>query len=115
MQTRKKEGGLTALTRSLKVTAKTRAERDAAFRDARSTKAVDQLLAGDLGSTKAILRDDTHATIGFEGPAAETACSSNSLMRLFSLTGHLTAAICSASPVRCRKPTGGELVVVAGS
>ena len=44
-----------ALTRSFKDTVKARAERDPAFRDALLTEAVDQFLAGDLETGKAVL------------------------------------------------------------
>ncbi len=68
------------LTRSFKDTVKAHAERDPAFRDALLTEAVDQFLAGDLDTGKAVLRDYINATIGFERLAAETGSSSKSLM-----------------------------------
>lgn len=68
-----------ALTRSFKDTVKARAERDSAFRDALLTEAVDQFLAGDLETGKAVLRDYINATIGFERLAEQTGSSSKSL------------------------------------
>ncbi|MCJ2104750.1 transcriptional regulator [Methylobacterium sp. E-041] len=81
-----------ALTRSFKDTVKARAERDPAFRDALLTEAVDQFLAGDLETGKAVLRDYINATIGFERLAAETSSSSKSLMRMLSSAGNPTAS-----------------------
>lgn len=80
-----------ALTRSFKETVKARAERDSAFRDALLTEAVDQLLAGDIETGKAVLRDYINATIGFERLAQETGTSSKSLMRMLGPTGNPTA------------------------
>ena len=80
-----------ALTRSFKDTVKARAERDPAFRDALLTEAVDQFLAGDLATGKAVLRDYINATIGFERLAAETGSTSKSLMRMLSPAGNPTA------------------------
>jgi hypothetical protein len=46
-----------ALTRDFKETVKARAERDPAFREALLIEAAEQLLAGDLETGKAVLRD----------------------------------------------------------
>src|SRR5204862_464403 len=92
IQTTEKGGGVMALTRSFKDTVKARAERDPAFRDALLTEAVDQFLAGDLDTGKAVLRDYINATIGFERLAQETGSSSKSLMRMLSPTGNPTAS-----------------------
>lgn len=51
-----------ALTRSFKDTVKSRAARDPAFRDALLTEAVEQFLAGELDTGKAVLRDYTTST-----------------------------------------------------
>ncbi len=45
-----------ALTRSVKDTIEARAERDPAFRNALLTEAVEQFLAGDVETGKALLR-----------------------------------------------------------
>jgi hypothetical protein len=45
-----------ALTREFKHTVKARAERDPAFREALLTKAVEQLLSGEVDTGKAVLR-----------------------------------------------------------
>lgn len=77
-----------ALTREFKETVKARAERDAAFREALLTEAIEQLLSGDTETGKAILRDYINATIGFEKLAKATGTSSKSLMRMFGPTGN---------------------------
>ena len=79
------------LTRSFKEAVKARAERDPAFRDALLTEAVDQFLAGDIETGKAVLRDYINATIGFERLAQETGTSSKSLMRMLGPAGNPAA------------------------
>jgi hypothetical protein len=61
-----------ALTRDFKETVKARAERDPAFREALLIEATEQLLAGDLETGKAVLRDYINATVGFERLARAT-------------------------------------------
>ena len=80
------------LSRSFKDTVKARADRDPAFRDALLIAAVDQFLAGDLATGKAVLRDYINATIGFERLATETGASAKSLMRMLSAGGNPTAS-----------------------
>jgi DNA-binding phage protein len=80
-----------ALTRSFKETVQARAQRDPAFREALLTEAVDALLAGDVDTGKAVLRDFINATIGFERLASETKMPPKSLMRMFSRTGNPNA------------------------
>jgi DNA-binding phage protein len=67
---------------------KARAERDPAFREALLTKAIEQLLSGDVKTGKAVLRDYINATIGFEKLAKATGTPSKSLMRMFSADGN---------------------------
>jgi len=54
------------LRRSFQRTVQARVQRDAAFRDALLTEAIDALLAGDVDTRKAGLRDFVNATIGFD-------------------------------------------------
>src|SRR4051812_15930656 len=98
-----------ALTRSFKETVKARAERDPAFRDALLTEAVDQFLAGDLDTGKAVLRDHINATIGFERLAQETGSSSKSLMRMLSPSGNPTASNLFAVLHSIQRATGVHL------
>ena len=79
------------LTLSFKQTVKARAERDLAFRDALLTEGVETLLAGDVDTGKAILRDYINATIGFEKLAHETGMPAKSLMRMLGPRGNPNA------------------------
>ena len=71
------------LSRSFKETVKARAERDSAFRDALLAEGVGALLAGDLDTGRAILRDYINATVGFKRLAKSTGTPAKSLMRMF--------------------------------
>lgn len=79
------------LTRSFKDTVKARAERDAAFREALLTEGVDAMLAGDIDTGKAVLRDYINATIGFDKLAEETGTPAKSLMRMLGPRGNPNA------------------------
>ena len=80
-----------ALTRSFKDTVKARVERDAEFRDALLAEGTDALLAGDMDTGKAILRDYINATVGFEKLAEDTGTPAKSLMRMFGPRGNPNA------------------------
>ncbi len=77
-----------ALTRDFKETIKARAERDAAFRSALLTEALECFLSGDAETGKAVLRDYINATIGFEALGAETGRPPKSLMRMLGPKGN---------------------------
>jgi len=77
-----------ALTRDFKQTIQARVERDPGFREALLGEGVECLLAGDVDTGKAILRDYINATIGFEELATLTAKSPKSLMRMFGPKGN---------------------------
>jgi DNA-binding phage protein len=62
--------------------------RDPAFRDALLREGIETLLAGDVGTAKAVLRDYINATVGFEPLAAATGISAKSLMRMFGPNGN---------------------------
>jgi DNA-binding phage protein len=81
-----------ALTREFKATVKARAERDAAFREALLTEAVELLLSGDVETGKAILRDYINATVGFERLAKKTGTPCKSLMRMLGPKGNPRAS-----------------------
>lgn len=76
------------LSRDFKETIRARVERDPAFREALLKEGVECLLAGDVETGKAVLRDYINATIGFEGLATLTAKSPKSLMRMFGPEGN---------------------------
>jgi DNA-binding phage protein len=77
-----------ALTRDFKETVQVRARRDARFRQALFTEAINAYLGGDTTTGKAILRDLVNATVGFEGLAAAVNKSSKSLHRMLSPHGN---------------------------
>ena len=76
------------LTRDFKETIQARVARDPAFREALLKEGVECLLAGDLDTGKAVLRDYIKATIGFEGLGGLTGKSPKSLMRMFGPGGN---------------------------
>lgn len=76
------------LTRSFKETVQARVRREPAFREALLHEGVEALLAGDLGTGKAVLRDYINATIGFEALGAATGTPSKSLIRMFGPRGN---------------------------
>ena len=81
-----------ALTRGFRATLLERAQKDAEFRQAMLKEGIDTLLAGDLETGKAILRDYINAAVGF-GPLAEaTHIPAKSLMRMFGPKGNPRAA-----------------------
>jgi hypothetical protein len=92
------------LTREFKETVQSRIARDRKYRKELLREGVECLLAGDLDTGKAILRDYINATIGFEELSRLTRRPAKSLMRmlgpkgnpqarnLFEVIGHLQRA-----------------------
>jgi hypothetical protein len=92
------------LTREFKETVQARIARDRKYRKELLREGVECLLAGDLDTGKAILRDYINATIGFEELSRLTRRPVKSLMRmlgprgnpqarnLFDVIGHLQRA-----------------------
>ena len=80
-----------SLTRSFKETVKERVQEDAAFRDALLAEGIDALLADEVDTGKAIIRDCINATIGFEQLAKATGTPTKSLMRMFGRAGNPSA------------------------
>jgi DNA-binding phage protein len=76
------------LTRSFKETIQARVEADPAFREALLREGIETMLAGDVDTGKAILRDYIKATVGFEKLGADTGSSPKSLIRMFGPTGN---------------------------
>ena len=77
-----------ALTKDFKDTIMARAQRDAAYRKTLLQEGTECLLAGDIDTGKAILRDYINATIGFEALSRVFDKSSKSLMRMFGPNGN---------------------------
>lgn len=77
-----------ALTRDFKETILARVQADPKFRDALLKEGVETMLAGDVDTGRAILRDYIKATVGFEQLGAETGSPPKSLIRMFGPTGN---------------------------
>lgn len=77
-----------AITREFRATLLERAQKDAEFRQAMLKEGIDALLAGDLETGKAILRDYINAAVGFEPLAEATHIPAKSLMRMFGPKGN---------------------------
>jgi DNA-binding phage protein len=77
-----------ALTRGFRTTLLERAQGDAEFRQAILKEGIDTLLAGDVATGKAILRDYINAAGGFGQLAEATRIPAKSLMRMFGPKGN---------------------------
>lgn len=77
-----------ALTKRFKDTVVARVQKDARFRRALLTEAVEAFLEGDVATGKAILRDYINATIGFEGLAGRLDKDSKSIHRMLGPKGN---------------------------
>ena len=77
-----------ALTRAFKETVQARIRQDRKYREALLREGVECLLAGDLDTGKAILRDYINATIGFEKLSRLTGRPAKSLMRMLGRKGN---------------------------
>jgi DNA-binding phage protein len=102
-----------ALTREFKETVKERADRDPAFREALLKEAVELLLAGDLETGKAVLRDYINATVGFPKLARATGMPTKSLMRMLGPNGNPRASNLLAIIAKLQRVTGLHLAVAA--
>jgi len=81
-----------AITRNFKETVQARALRDPEFREGMLRESIECMLAGDLKTGKALLRDYINAIIGFEKLAQLTRKDPKSLMRMLSPDGNPTAS-----------------------
>ncbi len=79
------------ITRKFRDTVWGRAQRDARFRAAMLTEAINELLAGNLDTGRAQLRDYVNASITFDGLAKQTGIPSKSLQRMLGPRGNPTA------------------------
>lgn len=77
-----------ALTRGFRVTLLERARKDAEFRIAMLKEGIDTMLAGDMETGKAILRDYINAAVGFGQLSEATQIPAKSLMRMFGPKGN---------------------------
>ncbi len=102
-----------ALTKAFRETVYNRARRDAAFRKALLTEAMNAYLSGDEATGKAVLRDVINATIGFEQLAAGVGKPSKSLHRMLGPRGNPSTANFFAILQVLQKRAGVKLVVKA--
>jgi DNA-binding phage protein len=79
------------ITREFRKTIWTRAQSDARFRAAMLIEALNELLAGELDTGKAMLRDYVNATITFDGLEKATGIPTKSLQRMLGPRGNPTA------------------------
>lgn len=77
-----------SLTREFRSTLRERAQKDTVFRQAMLKEGIDTLLAGDMATGKAILRDYINAAVGFGQLAEDTHIPAKSLMRMFGPKGN---------------------------
>jgi DNA-binding phage protein len=76
------------LTREFKETVQARLQSDRRYRKELLREGVECLLAGDLDTGKAILRDYINATIGFDELSSRTKRPAKSLMRMLGPSGN---------------------------
>ncbi len=81
-----------AITRDFKETVQARALCDKKFREGLLRESIECMLAKDLTTGKALLRDYINAVIGFEELAKMTKKNSKSLMRMLAPNGNPTAS-----------------------
>lgn len=77
-----------ALTRSFKELVQQHVAADTAFAEALLREGIDTMLAGDINTGKAMLRDYIKATIGFEKLGEEIGTQPKSLIRMFGPRGN---------------------------
>jgi DNA-binding phage protein len=80
------------LTKDFKTTTYARAQRDAAFRKALLTEALNAYLSGEETIGKSVLRDFINATIGFAKLSTLVNIPSKSLHRMLSAKGNPSTA-----------------------
>jgi DNA-binding phage protein len=102
-----------ALTKAFRETVYERAQRDAGFRKALLTEAMNAYLGGDEATGKAVLRNVINATIGFEQLAADLQKPSKSLHRMLGPAGNPTTASFFAILQVLQKRVGVRLTVKA--
>ncbi len=76
------------LSRDFKTTVRERIQRDPKFGEELFREAMERLLAGELETAKAILRDYINATVGFQKLSDLTHRPAKSLMRMLSPKGN---------------------------
>ena len=103
-----------ALTRSFKELVQKHVAEDPAFAEALLREGIDLMLAGDVETGKAILRDYIKATVGFENLGRATGTQPKSLMRMFGPRGNPQARNLFNVIGYLQKQAGVELHVAQG-
>ncbi len=102
-----------ALSKAFRETVFERARRDADFRKALLTEAMNAYLGGDSATGKTMLRDVINATVGFEPLAAELGKPAKSLHRMLGPDGNPNTANFFAILQVLQKRVGVKLTVKA--
>jgi hypothetical protein len=102
------------LTRRFKALVQRHVAADPAFGEALLREGVDTMLAGDIDTGKAILRDYIKATIGFEKLGEATGTQPKSLIHMFGPRGNPQARKLFSVLGYLQKRTGLERHVIAG-
>jgi DNA-binding phage protein len=102
------------LTRSFKELVQRHVAEDPAYAEALLREGIDTMLAGDVDTGKAILRDYIKATIGFEKLGEATGTQPKSLIRMFGPRGNPQARNLFSVIGHLQKRAGIELHVMAG-
>ena len=103
-----------ALTRSFKELVQKHVAEDPAFAESLLREGVDLMLAGDVETGKAILRDYIKATVGFEKLGRATGTQPKSLIRMFGPRGNPQARNLFNVIGYLQKQAGVELHVALG-
>jgi putative addiction module killer protein len=113
LQTTKETGdALMPLTHDFKETIRARAQSDPNFRQALLREAVECVIAGDLQTGKAVLRDYVNATVGFQKLEKRTRIPAKSLMRMLGPKGSPSAANLSSILTVLQKTEGVQFELV---
>ena len=103
-----------AVTRSFKELVQRRVAEDPAYAEALLREGIDTMLAGDVDTGKAILRDYIKATVGFEKLGEATGTPPKSLIRMFGPRGNPQARNLFSVIGYLQKQAGVELHVMTG-
>lgn len=102
------------VTRSFKELVRRHVAADPAFAEALLREGIDTMLAGDVDTGKAILRDYIKATVGFEKLGKATGTQPKSLIRMFGPRGNPQARNLFSVISYLQKQAGLELRVIPG-
>ncbi len=103
-----------ALTKSFKELVGRRVSQDPEFAAALLREGIDAMLAGDVDTGRAILRDYIKATVGFEKLGEATATPAKSLIRMFGARGNPRARNLFGVIFYLQRQAGLTLHVVEG-